>query len=248
MPKITEAVILMAGSGSRLRASVPKPLVPISGRPLISHIIDRLFRAGVRKLHVVVGYESDKLLAGLKPLIPDRMKLHPIENPSWEKQNGVSVLAAAKQVASPFLLTMSDHLFDQAIVDLVIRRAVLDELNLAVDRKLDSIFDLDDATKVETREDRIIAIGKQLEHYDAIDTGLFVCPRDIFDYLERAKRDGDCSLSDGVGAMAADGKAHAIDIADAWWQDVDTPAMFAAAERKLRTRTARVRERDSTKN
>ena len=181
-------------------------------------------------------------------LVPSGLDFRFITNPDWQKQNGVSVLVAAKHVASPFLLTMSDHLFDRTIVDLTLRNAASDQLNLAVDRKVDSIVDLDDATKVETRGDRIIAIGKQLEHYDAIDTGFFVCPRDIFDYLERAKSGSDrsdCSLSDGVRAMAAEGKARAIDIGEAWWQDVDTPEMFTAAERKL---AARLRERDSAKN
>jgi choline kinase len=242
------AVILMAGKGSRLRADTPKPLVQLLGRPLISYTIDALSRAGIKNVYAIVGFEKDLVMAGVKPFVPKDLNISFIENPDWQKQNGISVLVAAKRVAPPFLLTMSDHLFDQRIVDLILHRAAPDQLNLAIDRKLDSIFDLDDATKVETRGDRIVAIGKQLEHYDAIDTGLFVCPRDIVDYLERAKSGSgrsDCSLSDGVRAMAADGKARAIDIGDAWWQDVDTPEMFAVAEREL---SARLGECDSTKN
>jgi len=87
--------------------------------------------------------------------------------------------------------------------------------------------------KIKTNGNRVVSIGKDLEHYDAIDTGLFVCPTEIFDYLELAKRDGDCSLADGVRAMAVDGKVRAIDIGDAWWQDIDTPEMVAAAEKVL---------------
>jgi NDP-sugar pyrophosphorylase family protein len=34
--------------------------------------------------------------------------------------------------------------------------------------------------------------------------------------------------------MAADGKVHAIDIGNVWWQDVDTPATLQKAERSLR--------------
>jgi 1L-myo-inositol 1-phosphate cytidylyltransferase len=241
---ISDAVVLMAGRGARLGASAPKPLAQLLGRPLISYTFDALARAGIKRVCAVVGFQKPLVMAGAKRLIPKGLDVRFIENPDWQKQNGISVLAAAKHITSPFLLTMSDHLFDQAMVDLTLRNAASDQLNLAVDRKIDSIVDLDDAMKVETRGDRIVAIAKELEHYDAIDTGLFVCPPDIFNYLERAKRDGDCSLSDGVRAMAEDGKARAIDIGDAWWQDVDTPEMFTAAERQL---AARLRERDSAK-
>ena len=187
---ISDAVILMAGRGARLGASAPKPLAQLLGRPLISYIFDALARAGIERVYAIVGSQKHLVMAGAKSLIPKDLDVRFIENPDWQKQNGISVLTAAKHVTSPFLLTMSDHLFDQAIVDLTLERVAPDELNLAIDRKLDSIVDLDDATKVETRGERIVAIGKQLERYDAIDTGLFVCPRDIFDYLERAKRGG----------------------------------------------------------
>lgn len=233
---IKDALILMAGLGSRLRGSlenVPKPLVQIAGRAVFSYIIDELERAGIENLYAITGYNSEALLAGLKPLIPSEMKLRAIHNPEWEKQNGVSVLAAKSHLRSPFLLTMGDHLFGPLIVDLAIHNANLNLLNVAVDRKLDSIFDLPDAMKIKTTTDRVMAIGKDLKDYDAVDTGLFVCPTEIFNYLERARRGGDCSLADGVRAMAADGKVRAIDIGDAWWQDIDTPEMLAAAEKVL---------------
>ena len=130
------------------------------------------------------------------------MELRVINNPEWQKQNGISLLAAADG-KEPFLLTMSDHLFDESIVNLLVSSVASERLHLAIDRKLDSILDPDDAMKVETRGDQIVAIGKNLTTYDAIDTGLFVCPPEMFDYLEKAKRNGDCSLADGVRSMAA---------------------------------------------
>ena len=234
---ITEAVVLMAGSGSRLRVSgpaVPKPLLPVLGRPLICYLLENLAKAGVDILHVVVGWESERLLAGLAPLVPDGMDLRPIFNHEWKKQNGISLLAAESHLAAPFLLTMADHIFDFSLIERLVRQADPARLNLAVDRKIDSIFDLDDAMKVQTRKGRVAAIGKDLALYDAIDTGAFLCPPEIFRYLKAAQRGGDCSLADGVGLMAADGKVRAIDIGEAWWQDVDTPAMRARAEEELR--------------
>jgi 1L-myo-inositol 1-phosphate cytidylyltransferase len=242
MTAISEAVILMAGEGSRLRGfdkTLLKPFVPVLGRPLICYTIDALIRAGIKKANFIVGYQSGRIIAAVKQLIPAELEPCFIENPNWQKQNGISLLAAANELTSPFLLAMSDHLFDQSIVGLLLRNAVLDQLNLALDRKLDSIFDVDDAMKVQTQADRILKIGKDLTVYDGIDTGLFLCPLDIFDYLERVKRDGDCSLADGVRLMASEDKARAVDIGDAWWQDVDTPEMLTCAETQLRSRLAR---------
>jgi len=185
-------------------------------------------------LHAIVGANGDKLVDSLRPLLPASLHLNPIPNPEWQKQNGISVLCADGHVTEPFLLTMGDHLFDPAILPLVLEKGESSCLNLAIDKKLKTIFDIDDAMKVQTNGDRVETLGKSLESYDAIDTGIFLCPAEVFDYLRRARREGDCSLADGVRLMASDGKVRAIDIGAAWWQDVDTPAMLAHAEENLR--------------
>jgi 1L-myo-inositol 1-phosphate cytidylyltransferase len=240
MSAVSGAVILMAGEGSRLRGSDKtclKPFVPLLGRPLISYTLNALIGAGIKTIHFVVGYERERMIAQVKQVIPSEANAFFIENRDWRKQNGVSVLAAAGYVGAPFLLTMSDHLFDHAIVDRLLDNFDPGLLNIAVDRKLDSIFDLRDAMKVQVPGNRVAGIGKDLLEFDAIDIGLFVCPSEIFDYLERAKSDNsenDCSLADAVRLMAGDQKVLAIDIGQSWWQDVDTPEMLRHAEKKLR--------------
>ncbi len=239
MTSISEAVILMAGEGSRLRGSDKtflKPFVSVRGRPLISYTLDALLRAGIRTVNFVVGYESERMIAQAKQFVPSGLSASFIENRDWKKQNGVSLLIAAGRVANPFVLTMSDHIFENVIIDRLLDSFAPGFLNVAVDRKLDSIFDLDDAMKVQTRGNKITDIGKNLRDYNAIDIGLFVCPLEIFDYLERAKsvsRKSDCSLADGVRLMARDDKVRATDIGEGWWQDVDTPQMLRHAERQM---------------
>ena len=229
----TDAVILMAGAGSRLGA-VAKPLVQVGGRPLIAHTLDALERVGVRRLNAIMGAKSECLTSAIEPLLPPGMALNAIVNPEWQKQNGVSVLCAAGHVQAPFFLAMGDHVFDDEIFEQLLRVAKPEELNLAIDRKIAAVFDLDDAMKVQTEGDRVAQIAKHLRAYDAIDTGLFLCPNELFDYLRRAQREGDCSLADGVRLMAREGKVRAIDIGEAWWQDVDTPEMQAHAEAHFR--------------
>ena len=90
--------------------------------------------------------------------------------------------------------------------------------------------------KVQTEAGSIIAIGKKLENYDAIEPEYSSLPGELFDYLRRALKDDDCSLADGVRLMAVEGKVLAIDIGEAWWQDVDNFAMRRRAEEELSKR------------
>ncbi len=68
---IEQAFILGAGMGSRMRPltdEIPKPLVPLDGRPLIDHVINRLQAVGVKTFIVNVHHLADKLEAHLKSL------------------------------------------------------------------------------------------------------------------------------------------------------------------------------------
>lgn len=233
--EIRDAVVLLAGAGSRLTSTRvnAKPLVPVLGRPLIAYVLHALDSTGVQRIHAVVGANADEVIRGATECLPAKMSLHRIDNPNWRLQNGVSVLCAAQAVDRPFLLTMGDHLFDPALLRTLLERADRNRVSLAVDRNLDRVFDLADAVKVRTEGGLIVAISKTLTDFDAIDSGVFLCAPEIFAYLERAKVNGDCSLTDGVQLIANAGKADAVDIGNAWWQDVDTPAMLERAETSL---------------
>ncbi len=52
-------IVLVAGEGTRLRPltyTLPKPLIPIMGRPLVMRIIEELMSNSINKIHVVVGH------------------------------------------------------------------------------------------------------------------------------------------------------------------------------------------------
>jgi choline kinase len=245
MSAISEAVILIAGEGSRLRGADKnflKPFVPVLGRPLLSYTLELLSSAGINTVHFVAGYQSERVIAEAKQLIPPHISASFILNRDWQKQNGISLFAAAGHVGAPFLLTMGDHLFDDMILERLLGCFEPGLLNIAIDRKVHSIVDLEDAMKIQTRGSNVIAIGKNLRNYNAIDTGLFVCPAEIFDYLERAKSlnaASDCSLADAVRLMAVDDKVHGVDIGAAHWHDIDTPRILHHAEQDASWRVTR---------
>ena len=66
---IESAMILAAGFGTRMRPitnHTPKPLVPLNGRALIDHALDRLVAAGVKRVVVNTHYKAEMIAAHLK--------------------------------------------------------------------------------------------------------------------------------------------------------------------------------------
>jgi len=235
---VQRGIILAAGRGSRLvnGSGIPKPLVEVGGRPMIQHVLAAFREAGLSEAVVVVGYQAEKIrqaLAGEQGLA-----ITIVENPDWQKSNGVSLLAAAKYVDGPCILSMADHMYEAAMVRMLCRLPVLDGIcHLLVDDDADAVFDIDDATKVRRLGDRIVSIGKELEDYDGIDCGVFRISPLLIDALAAAYRErGDCSLSDGVRQLCGRGLMRAVPVAGEMWLDVDTPQALRHANALLRIR------------
>lgn len=234
MATTNECLILAAGNGSRiatLSGTSPKPLVSLLGVPILEHIILSARAAGIEKFVIVVGYRADAIRAWLANHPFEDVSITLVENPDYRKANGVSALAAKEYLRNPFLLLMADHIFEPATARALLQQSLEhDEVILGVDYHIGRIFDLEDATKVRLQGTDIIEIGKELSHYQALDTGMFLCSPALFDRLEAAKKNGNCSLSDGMRGLAQEGKLKGFDIGEGRWQDVDTPEAFAYTE------------------
>jgi len=63
-----KALVLAAGRGERMRPltdTVPKPLLPVAGRPLIAYHLEALARAGIRDVVINLAWLGDRLRAAL---------------------------------------------------------------------------------------------------------------------------------------------------------------------------------------
>jgi CDP-L-myo-inositol myo-inositolphosphotransferase len=204
------------------------------GVPLLARTLFTLQRAGITDAYVVLGYQGEEIRAGIEAVEGLTLTIHWLWNDQWERANGLSVLEARAALDGPFVLAMGDHIFDPDIVDLL-RDADPNHggILLAADFVPNRVNDEAEATKVLVSDDKISHIGKRLERYNAIDTGVFLASPALFDAVAAACADGRCALSEGVQNLAEAGQARVVDIGDRYWQDVDTRADVLMAEGKL---------------
>lgn len=233
-----KCVIIAAGRGSRLATRAQsKPLLEVAGKALIDRAIDAARAAGVREFVVVTGYAGEDVERHLRAKAEaDGISIATVRNEEWEKENGLSVSKARSLAGDRFLLVMSDHLFDPALLDGLRRRPILgDEVILAVDGRTrgNPYIDLEDVTRVRVVDGRIAAIGKNIPDYDVFDTGAFLCTPALFEALETSQGRGDYSLSGGIRVLAERGQARAWETGGLFWLDVDDEPALVRAEQAI---------------
>jgi choline kinase len=231
-------VILAAGNGDRFKNADhhSKLLHPVGGQPLILRTLQSAAAAGVSSFCVVLGFEADRVQALVETRQPPGTDVQFVFNANWHLENGLSALAARDYCGTRrFALLMGDHLFDASVLRRLLRLDVADgESVLAVDSLPADPARAEEATRVRMRAGRITSIGKDVDPWDALDTGMFVFAPSLFNALEEARTAGQTTLSAGVQRLAARGLMLGADIGGASWCDVDTMADLDAAETLVR--------------
>ena len=200
------------------------------------NIIENLIDSGIETVNIITGYNGDLLEKSMKKL-PLMTDIHFFNNKEWEKGNGTSAFCSHNLVKSDnFILTMADHWFMKEITQKINKYNLNYNNLLAVDRSIENINDIDDATKVKTGKNNLIEkIDKNLKNYDAIDSGIFkFYSKDIFPSLEASFSRNDYSLSGGIKDLISKENMNYIDIEGSLWQDIDTISDLDAATEKIK--------------
>ena len=226
-------VILAAGTGSRLGVG-SKALARLAGITLLERAVATLRAIGIEEILVVVGHEKERL----HEFVRERgLAVQLVENGDFGLGNGSSALVGARTAERRFLLAMVDHVVDPE----ALRRLLCSEAAfvLAVDSR-PRACDLDEATKVRLQGPRVVAVGRELDVWEAVDAGLALCDAEVADVAERCLAAGEQSWNAVKRRWLGEGgEIEAVDLEGLFWIDVDTPADRRRAERTLVSLAAR---------
>ncbi len=99
------AILLAAGSSTRLGTS--KQLLSYRGRSLLRHVAETALASSVTEVHVVVGFEAERMKAELGGL-----DIHLVDNPNWNEGIASSIragISALPQSVDAALLILCDQ-------------------------------------------------------------------------------------------------------------------------------------------
>lgn len=237
--QVNHAVILAAGDGQRFKEKgieLPKVLLKVGGLRLLERAILALEDVGIKNFHIVVGAHKKQIVEVMSTC--DRLKtfnIEYIECVDYHLGNGVSFGKGAEEITGSFVLAMSDHIISTKSL-----KAFIEDTNqypnrpsLACDADLEGVFDMDDATKVLSKNDSIDQIGKTISNYDLVDMGLFYFPAGYGPKVAKMAKEGAHSVSNIIQQIIADKGIRTAVIPKALWQDVDNPSMKKEAEKRL---------------
>ncbi|MBO0894717.1 MAG: NTP transferase domain-containing protein, partial [Acidimicrobiales bacterium] len=108
--RAVSALVLAAGEGTRMRSSLPKPLHPLCGRPMVFHVIDALRDLPVDRVIVVVGHGAETVT---KVIQERATPARPVEFVDQRVQRGTGDAAAVGLTGLPELV---DDLDDADVV------------------------------------------------------------------------------------------------------------------------------------
>lgn len=238
-----KAVVLAAGRGTRMRhltEEMPKPMLPVRGRPILEHILLSIRQAGIEEVCIVTRYRAEVIESyfGDGGRLGLRIRY---ARQGEEPGTGKAAAAAAQAIGqAPFLLVYGDVLVDPRTYPRVLERfreGSFDGLLTVIAREdvhhgglawFDDRFRLLGLVEKPSPDQiqELIAAGHiQPQGPFWYNAGIYIFQPVVFEYLARLTPSprGEYELTDAVRAMLQDGRSIAGLALEGSWVDVRDP-------------------------
>ena len=229
-----QAVVLVGGEGTRLRpitSRVPKPVVPLVGRPFVGYILENLARHGVARAVFSAGY----LAGALREAIGDGSR-YGLEVRYVVEDQPLGTAGAIKNVQDELddgclYAVNGDVLAD---VDLTAMRTFHEQqgglatilLARVDDPRRYGLVEVADGGRVEQFLEKPGADYDVPAHGALINAGVYLLEAEVLDTIPAGRQ---LSIERGVfPQLAAAGSLHAF-VGGGYWRDIGTPESYLEA-------------------
>lgn len=219
---MTQAIILAAGKGERLKTFIPKCLVSINEEILLKRCLDNLCTNNIKNVIIVTGYKADMIIKNIGGTYKN-INISYLYNEKYENTNNcISLLKGLQIIDDDVLIIESDVIFDPDIIKELTSEK--HKFSWAVDKFVEGMTG---SALVTNREGRITSVKYLTEFkpkkYKSV--GMVYIP---VEYVKTLKmwledRDNDNQFYDNVIANhLAELPIYIKDISGKLWYEIDT--------------------------
>jgi MurNAc alpha-1-phosphate uridylyltransferase len=220
-----KAIILAAGRGERMRPltdRMPKPMLPVGGKPLIDYHVAALERAGIRDMVINLAWQGSRVVEHLGDGSGFQVRIVYSDEGAVALETGGGIFRALKNLGpEPFWVVNGDIYAEFDFCAHELAADVLAHLFLVPNPSHNSDGDF------ALGEGRIANTGDPLLTF----SGISILRPALFDGCE----DGVFSLTPLLRAAADQGRVTG-QLLDLHWSDVGTPERLEAVDARLSKR------------
>ncbi|MGA8808155.1 MAG: sugar phosphate nucleotidyltransferase [Thermoanaerobaculia bacterium] len=214
--------ILAGGLGTRLGAltqGLPKPMIPIHGRPYLERVIDSFARRGLRDIVLLTGYRAEVIEEHFGN--GERFGV----NITYSRETrplgtGGAIREARLLLGETFVMTYGD----------VLRYFDYDRFVNVHHEPCVAVYPRRTIGNVDVDGDRVIRFDKHAPELPYIDAGFSLMPSSVIDLLPPY---GPCSFEESVFPRLGAERRLACEIVDHNFFDIGTPEELAQTNRGL---------------
>ncbi|MDQ2074233.1 UTP--glucose-1-phosphate uridylyltransferase AglF [Haloarcula sp. H-GB4] len=238
-----KAVVLAAGKGTRLQPltdDLPKALVQVDGKPLLTHCLDELVSLDADEFVIAVGYRQKQII----DYYGNSYDGVPITYVHQEEPAGLAhaLLQAEPEIEDDFMLMLGDNVFRGNLSTVVQRQR---------EQRVDCAFLVEEVPEKEASRYGVCVTNKYGEITDVVEkpdnppsnlvmTGFYTFSPAIFKAcsLVQPSDRGEYELSDAIDLLMDSGRTIDAVRLNGWRIDVGYPEDRDAAEQRLSGETA----------
>jgi UTP--glucose-1-phosphate uridylyltransferase len=232
-----KALVAAGGYGTRLfpaTRAVPKPMLPVAGKPLIQHVVEELAACGVEEIGIICRRSQTTIVDHFRELARSEFIFC----------DGSRCLGEAMRLAkpfvgdAPFILALGDEIGMKEFSPIPMLLAAHEQYRCTVGASRGAQGAPYRVTSKMWEElNQAVAADRRRQHTleDCIDVpagvmiGRYICDGDFFSALEALQRsDFVPDFLDAFGYLASCGRLVAMPFAAAWWHCGDATQLLRA--------------------
>lgn len=218
-----KALILSGGTGTRLRPltyTSAKQLLPLANKPILFYIIERVVKAGIMEIGIIVGDTHKEVKETVGDGVRWGAKISYIHQP-----RALGLAHAVKTAAnflgdSDFLMILGDNVFSMDL-DIVIRNFYANKANTTI--LLHRVDNPSQYGVAVVKDGCLTEVIEKPKNYisDLIITGVYVFDKTIFPAIEQTDPSarGEYEITDAIRKQLEMGGKITYELIRGWWKD-----------------------------